>query len=78
MGRKLGVSTAEQPAMAEKRGIQDYEIEDAARTLMQAEEIKKNKELMPHVHKHLKKKMCAIRSVQDLRSLANDADGDED
>lgn len=45
----------------------DYEIEDAANTLMKAEEIKKNKKLMPHVHKHLQKKAKAISSIKGLR-----------
>lgn len=48
-----------------------YEIEDAARTLTKAEEIKNNKNLMPHVHKHLQKSMKHIASsVADLKAMS--------
>lgn len=58
---------AKASAPGESKEPHDYEIEDAANTLMKAEEIKKNKKLMPHVHKHLQKKAKAISSVQGLR-----------
>lgn len=58
-----------------------YEIESAARTLMEAEDIKRNKHLMPHVHAHLKKQVKSIKSVQELRErskeMQDDNDGDE-
>ena len=70
------------PVGGDKNGPHDYEIENAARTLMEAEDIKANKKLMPHVHKHLKKKARAIRSVQQLRdkhnAMALGTDHDED
>lgn len=49
-----------------------HEIESAAETLMRAEEIKKNKALMPHVHKHLSKKKHAINSIADLKKVAKE------
>lgn len=51
---------------------QDYEIEDAANTLMRAEKIKKDKRIMPHVHKHLENKVKEIRSIQDIRDAAKE------
>lgn len=54
----------------EKSEPGEYEVEDAANTLMRAEHIKKNKKLMPHVHKHLKNKKSAIESIADLREKA--------
>lgn len=57
-----------------------YEIESAADTLTRAEEIKKDKRLMPHVKKHLAKKVKAISSIAELRDHAKSMqdDGDED
>lgn len=54
-------------------GIPDkYEIEDAARTLTRASEIKNDKRLMPHVHKHLKKQHKAMAtSIADLKAMSN-------
>ena len=40
-----------------------WEIEDAARTLMRAEEIKKNKELFISARRELKKQASAINRV---------------
>ena len=45
-----------------------YEIESCARTLMEAEEIKKDKDKMKQISKILKKK---ISSIEDLRGLLN-------
>lgn len=58
------------PMMAEEDEPKEYEVSDAAETLMKAEHIKKNKKLMPHVHKHLKNKKSAIESIADLREKA--------
>lgn len=52
-----------------------YEIEDGVRTLERAEEIKNDKRLMPHVHKHIGKK---LKSLKDLRSLAGKKKNEED
>jgi hypothetical protein len=53
----------------------DWEIESAARTLIEAEEIKKDKEKMKYVGECLKAKgdaySAAITSLDDLRKLAN-------
>lgn len=45
----------------------EHEIDDAVRTLERGEEIKKDKRLMPHVHKKISKK---IHSLKDLKALA--------
>ena len=57
----------EQPGEAPE----EYEVKDAADTLMKAEDIKNNKHLMKHVHKHLKKKQKQITSIAQLRALKN-------
>ena len=54
-----------------KEGPDEYEVKDAADTLMKAEDIKNNKHLMKHVHKHLKKKQKQITSIAQLRALKN-------
>lgn len=73
---------AAMPQPSDEQEPQDYEVQDAANTLMRAEEIKRNKKLMPHVHKHLNKQM---KSLKDLKRLAvekdmgqKDDDGDYD
>lgn len=54
---------------------QKYEIEDAVRTLEQGEAIKKDKRLMPHLHKHISKK---IGSLKELKALAGKKKNEED
>lgn len=50
-----------------------WEIENAADTLMKAEQIKTDKRLMPHVHKHLhEKKKQVIRSIEELKQKSHD------
>jgi hypothetical protein len=53
---------------------QEYEIEDGVKTLERAEAIKANKKLMPHIHKHIGKK---ISSLKDLRRLASEKANEE-
>jgi hypothetical protein len=53
-----------------KKKYEDYEVKEAADTLMKAEEIKGNKELMACVHPHLASKKKAISSISDLRKMA--------
>jgi len=47
---------------------EEYEIKDAVRTLMEAEEIKADKEKMKYVRMCIAKKKKAINSIDDLRS----------
>ncbi len=56
----------------EKECPHDYEIKDAAECLLRAEDIKKDKRMMPYVHKHLSKKEKQIRSIQDIRDAAKE------
>lgn len=53
--------------------FRNYEIKDAARTITEAEEIKKNAKLMKYVAKCLKMKAAAaqeaVRSLDDLRTI---------
>lgn len=53
--------------------IEKYEIENAMRTLMEAEEIKGKPELMKHVLKAAKGKQKAIKSIQDLKDARDEA-----
>lgn len=46
----------------------EWEVKDAADTLMKAEKIKKDKKIMPHVYKHLKTHKKAITSIEQLRA----------
>lgn len=68
----------EAPEKNESKKIDDYEVNSAMETLMRAEEIKKDPELMKLVQKKAGSKMKSIKSVQDLRDLGNDMDDDED
>lgn len=47
-----------------------YECENAVRTLHEAEEIKQNAALMKAIEPMLEKKSKAIKSLDDLRSVA--------
>lgn len=53
---------------------EDYEIEDAARTLLEADKIKKDKEKMKYVAMCMKEKAQAygeiLNSTDDMRALA--------
>lgn len=69
----LKTKTAVSPAREMETEVpHEYEVKDAAECLMRAEEIKKNQKLMPHVHKHLGKKVKQIRSIQDIRDAAKE------
>lgn len=63
----------EDPKMMDKDGDMDcppeHEISHAADTLQRAEDIKNDPKMMPHVHKHMKKKM---HSLKDLMKLGNE------
>ena len=54
-----------------------YEIEGAVRTLMEAEEIKNNKEKMKYVQMCLNKKKKVINSIADLRAKHQEISKDE-
>lgn len=60
--------------------FEDYEIEGAARTIQEAEEIKADPEKMKYVAKCLKEKASAakkaVTSIQDIRDAYNDTDED--
>lgn len=52
---------------AGKKEHQDYEVESAVRTLLEAEKIKGDKQLMDLVHERLGKHKEAIKSIQGLK-----------
>lgn len=54
----------------EKKGYDEWELECKARTLMEAEEIKADKELMTALQPYLEKKAKAITSIAQLREKA--------
>jgi hypothetical protein len=55
------------PVKKDKKTPEKYEIEDAHRALIRAEEIKGDPDLMKHVLKRNKKQRKAMRSIEDLR-----------
>ena len=55
MGTKLSIAER-----AQKRSFDDFEIRDAARTLIRAEEIRADKPMMKRVNKELSKQKEAI------------------
>jgi len=57
----------------------EWDINSAAETLMQAEAIKKDDEKMGYVKQHLSKKKKEIKSIEDLRLVAQEkAKGEKD
>lgn len=73
----MEVKVEVEPKEKEKKygDYDDWEIESAARTIIEAEEIKKDAEKMKYVGECLKKKgeayASAVSSLDDLRKLAN-------
>ena len=62
--------------------FKEYEIKDAARTIIEAEEIKKDKEKMKYVKICLENKSeaasNAIKTIADIRKAADDMPNDDD
>lgn len=52
----------------------EWELEDAVRTLVKAEEIKQDKALMKQLGPHLDKKVKAIKSIADLKRVKKERD----
>ncbi len=83
MKMSLASDTVAGPAMPtpknKKKKFDDWEIRDAADTLMKAEDIKGNADLLPHVHAHLATKQKgmkkAITNIQELRTAAKNFQG---
>lgn len=61
-------------SMKEDSKYDEWSVECAAKTLMEAEEYKKDSKMMKLVTKHLKKKKKAIESIQDLRDRREELD----
>ena len=78
MAKMTGMSSPAPAGTEDDSEPQEYEVKDAADTLLRAEEIKKNKKLMPHVHRHLNNKMKQIGSIQDLRDKKAALDDSDD
>lgn len=62
----------------ESEECQKYEIEEAARTLLRAEEIKEDPKLFAAVQKHFKKQKRAISSIADIRQASKEMDESEE
>jgi hypothetical protein len=72
MAKKKEIKSQKPIAIMEGEEKEDsWEIDSACETLMRAEEIKKDEDLMEKVNKKLKKKMGSIKSVADLISARN-------
>jgi len=54
--------------MKKKAGYDDYELDSAVRTLIEAEEIRMDPKKMAAIKTRLDKKVAAVRSVADIRS----------
>lgn len=65
-------------APAPKDNMHDYEVDDAMRTLLRAEEIKANDKLMDAVQKKLTGQSKAIKSIADLRKKKAELDAEEE
>lgn len=73
-----GASAGPLNAMAPSDEPDAYEVEDAAKTLMKAEDIKGNKKLMPHVHKHIGKQMKSLKALKAMAGMKqNEEDAEE-
>lgn len=69
------------PKGPSKSKIDKYEVESAVRTLLEAEKIKANKELMKLVAPEIEKQhkaMTKISSIAQLRARANKMSDDDD
>lgn len=55
----------------------EWAVEDAARTLIRAEEIKQDSKMMKLVSKQIKKQKKAINSIDDLRDRYQEVKDDE-
>lgn len=58
-----------------KDSIDKYEVEDAVRTLLRAEEIKADKKLMALVGPEISKKHKAISKISSMAQLRDKANG---
>ena len=75
---KNEVASPSQPDKKEYGKFDKYEVDNAVDTLLRAEEIKGNADLMTHVEKCLAKKYRAIQSVRDLKDAAKELDEEDD
>jgi len=62
----------------DKEDIADYEIEDAVRTLLRAEEHKMNPKMMDKVHAKLGQQKKAINSIKGLKKRRQELQEEED
>lgn len=67
----------EEAVLAKADSMHDYEVDDAMRTLLRAEEIKANDKLMAAVQKKLAGQSKAIKSIADLRKKKAELDAEE-
>ncbi len=62
------------PEGKKKNGYDEWEIDDAVRTLVRAEEIKQDPKLMKACSSALTKKLKAVKSIADLKKRRDDYD----
>lgn len=65
------------PELFDEQKYNDNMVEEAAETLLEAEEIKKDPLLMKAVQKHLDNKKEKITSLRDLKDKANNYSQEE-
>ncbi len=69
------------PTLMDEDKYAENLVEESAEILLKADEIRKDKKLMEQIHAHWDSKDKKIRSLRDLKDLANnfsDKDAEED
>lgn len=61
------MSGCEVAGPTKKKGYDDYELDDAVRTLVRAEEIRQDGKLLKAIQGRLDKKVRAVKSLADLK-----------
>lgn len=79
---EIAMEKNEDNEYGQKGKFHDYKIRSAAETLIEAEQIKKDKEMMPFVYKCMEEKMKdnkeAINSIEDLKKARDSYNSKEE
>ena len=66
------------PKLMDEDKYAEHEVEEAAETLLRADEIKKDAKLMEKINEHWDVKGKKIKSLQDLKDVANNFSAKKD
>lgn len=82
MDMELAGKDCKDDKYGQKGKYYDHDISHAARTIVEAEEIKNDPEKMKYVSKCVKADLAtakkAVSSIQDIRDISNQGDSDEE